>query len=304
MKKLNIFLLVFVVILALICGVAKAGEIHDAAGKGDLAAVKRLLEQGTNINETDKNGNTPLQVAAAKGHLEIVRFLTEYIANTNAQSKTERKIDKQVEPKDDKTVVPKRFIDNRDSTGGQAAKTKQETGTVKSLEKVVSASVSGTKIFEPKAIGYNKEGVHVLIIELVLINKTNMPVNFYWRDNVPLLRIGDKVFDSQGIAVPNWLPMSGGVGPYATETALPEKTRYMDGLLEILKETWCVWLSLDKPGSETGDHILVPIKNLSIQLPVNKIGKFKFLFNVPIGFSNGTLTLSGCNPESISIRMP
>lgn len=418
-------------------------SIHEAARKGDLAAVKKLVEQGADINETDKDGNTPLHVAAAKGYMEIVRFLTEYEAKLKTKTKPEKKADTPIESKDDKIneiskefvnvevadsiikefskldsdiifftsqkdpikklddiknpleevgiwgselleLVPKLlrvagietdgmltignghfdnlfikhpeiklFVTRRSSFGcqnivntgggievkfiakvnakqevgikskskndesvvsqdiidngkndGQGKKTVQEDSAVKSQEKIISAEVSCIKIYEPKAVGYNEEGVQVLVIEIELGNKKGIPVDLNWQDKVPSLRIGDKVFNSLGIAVPNWLPMAGGVGPYATETCLTEKTKCMNGLLKITKETWCAWLSLDNPGSESGDHILVPVKDLSVQLPVNKIGKFKFLFNVPIGFSKGVLTLSGCNPESISIRMP
>ena len=79
-------------------------SIHEAAGEGDLATVKKLLEQGANINETDKDGNTPLHVAAAKGYMEIVRYLTEYKANPKTQVKPEKRTDIQIKPKDEKTV--------------------------------------------------------------------------------------------------------------------------------------------------------------------------------------------------------
>lgn len=76
-------------------------SIHEAARKGDLATIKKLVEQGVDINETDKDGNTPLHVAAAKGYMEIVRYLTEYKANPKTQDKPAYV---QVKPKEETTV--------------------------------------------------------------------------------------------------------------------------------------------------------------------------------------------------------
>lgn len=51
--------------------------LHIAAGKGDMATVQRLLRIGAHIDQTDKNGQTPLFAAAAQGQAEMVAFLTE-----------------------------------------------------------------------------------------------------------------------------------------------------------------------------------------------------------------------------------
>lgn len=113
MKKENLFtiLLVCIVILVLTKGFTKAGEIHEAARKGDLATVKKLVEQGADINEMDKDGNTPLYVAAAKGHMEIVRYLTEHKATPKTQDKPEKKADAKIKSKDDKiNEVSKIFV--------------------------------------------------------------------------------------------------------------------------------------------------------------------------------------------------
>lgn len=67
--------------------------------KGDLATIKKLVEEGVDINETDKDGNTPLHVAAAKGHMEIVRYLTEHKATPKTKVKPEKRADAQLKPK-------------------------------------------------------------------------------------------------------------------------------------------------------------------------------------------------------------
>ena len=53
----------------------QAGPIHDAAGAGDVAEVRRLIAEGADINEIERVGGMPLHAAALKGRLEVAEVL-------------------------------------------------------------------------------------------------------------------------------------------------------------------------------------------------------------------------------------
>ena len=63
-------------------------SIHDAAHTGNIEAVKKHLDAGTDVNakEEDGVGETPLHWAASLGHKEIVELLIAKGADVNAQS--------------------------------------------------------------------------------------------------------------------------------------------------------------------------------------------------------------------------
>ena len=52
-------------------------ELLTASRKGDLAAVKQLIEKGAAIETKTAYGQTPLYVAAMNNHEDVVRFLLE-----------------------------------------------------------------------------------------------------------------------------------------------------------------------------------------------------------------------------------
>lgn len=58
-----------------------------AAGRGDISGVKRLLESGSNVEEPDDFGCTPLYMAALRGSAKIVDLLLSKGAEINAQNK-------------------------------------------------------------------------------------------------------------------------------------------------------------------------------------------------------------------------
>ncbi|XP_042542638.1 ankyrin repeat domain-containing protein 42 [Dipodomys spectabilis] len=61
---------------------------HVAAFKGDLAMLKKLLEDGViNFNERDDNGSTPMHKAAGQGHIECLQWLIKMGADSNITNK-------------------------------------------------------------------------------------------------------------------------------------------------------------------------------------------------------------------------
>lgn len=73
----------------LLPGWCPAGSLDDelltVARKGDVEAVKRLLDKGANVNARSPYGVTPLWLAARLGHAAVVRLLVERGADVNAK---------------------------------------------------------------------------------------------------------------------------------------------------------------------------------------------------------------------------
>ena len=67
-------------------------QLFSAVSNGDAEIVEQLIKQlqssGTlvkDINEVDDNGATPLHIAAARGHLDVIKILLNFKANINQQ---------------------------------------------------------------------------------------------------------------------------------------------------------------------------------------------------------------------------
>jgi ankyrin repeat protein len=60
-----------------------ADELNAAARKGDVAAVKALLDKGISPDAKWRYGMTALFPAAERGHMEVVKLLVERGANVN-----------------------------------------------------------------------------------------------------------------------------------------------------------------------------------------------------------------------------
>ncbi|PAQ09317.1 ankyrin repeat domain-containing protein [Mesorhizobium temperatum] len=82
---MRVFLLFIPLLLVHIPIVSHAADIHDAAMKGDVAAITAALDAGAGIDESDGNA-TPLYFAVWMGHIEAAKLLIERGADVNAQT--------------------------------------------------------------------------------------------------------------------------------------------------------------------------------------------------------------------------
>lgn len=78
--------IISVLLLTLFGGkLGHAGEIHDAAAKGDIEKVATMLKANPDlVSSKDTNGWTPLNRAAKKGHKKVAELLLAYKADVNA----------------------------------------------------------------------------------------------------------------------------------------------------------------------------------------------------------------------------
>ena len=63
-----------------------AMSLHDAAKSGDVAAVRRLVASGADLEEPGVEGATPLHYAAHYGHVDVLKTLVELNADIEAKA--------------------------------------------------------------------------------------------------------------------------------------------------------------------------------------------------------------------------
>jgi hypothetical protein len=63
----------------------KADALSEAARKGDAAAVKKLLDEGVDVNTKFRYGATALSYACDRGHVDVVKLLLERGADANVK---------------------------------------------------------------------------------------------------------------------------------------------------------------------------------------------------------------------------
>jgi len=64
-----------------------ASAICEAAGAGDIAAVKRLVENGVDPDSADYDKRAALHIASAEGHDKVVEYLLSSKANANCKDR-------------------------------------------------------------------------------------------------------------------------------------------------------------------------------------------------------------------------
>ena len=62
-------------------------EALDAAWFGDIAALHKLCERGADLRAADRNGLTPLHMAAMEGRTDIVEFLVTAAVPVDARTR-------------------------------------------------------------------------------------------------------------------------------------------------------------------------------------------------------------------------
>ena len=77
--------LLLILMMYLAPSMALAAPIHDAAKKGDVAAITAALDAGADINASE-GGGTPLYFAVKRGHLAAAKLLIERGAKVNVGS--------------------------------------------------------------------------------------------------------------------------------------------------------------------------------------------------------------------------
>ena len=86
MIKRMMFRIVPLVLLTLMftgCASDKDKKLIEAAGRGDVALVGQLIDQGASIDAVALDDWTPLTRAATEGHLDVVRLLLAKGADVN-----------------------------------------------------------------------------------------------------------------------------------------------------------------------------------------------------------------------------
>jgi len=79
-----LYLVVFGASLPLTAEPPEGGTINDAIRKEDVAAVKRFIQGGADLNPNPEVTDSPLATAVRQGNVEIIRLLLDNGANPNS----------------------------------------------------------------------------------------------------------------------------------------------------------------------------------------------------------------------------
>ena len=63
----------------------RAKGINELSREGHIEELAKLLDQGTDVNEKDESGYTPLHWAVQGGHTDVARLLLDHGANIDSR---------------------------------------------------------------------------------------------------------------------------------------------------------------------------------------------------------------------------
>jgi len=88
-KRWKLIMVYIYAVIFSLSGFAVAEPVHEAAKEGDLAKVKSLITEGSDVNVRDEIGFTPLHYAAYRGYKDVAGLLILKGANVNAVDRTD-----------------------------------------------------------------------------------------------------------------------------------------------------------------------------------------------------------------------
>jgi ankyrin repeat protein len=84
--KSKLIAIVAAVVVVVVVGCGPSLNIHEAAFRGSIEAVKQAIADGADVNaKSSRKGSTPLHSAAFDGHKEIAELLIANGADVNAK---------------------------------------------------------------------------------------------------------------------------------------------------------------------------------------------------------------------------
>ncbi len=84
-----IYILLYICCCVVVVFIQYAGFVASA-GRGDVAVVKRRLQQGMDPDCRDYTGNTAMHVACANGHVRVIDLLKKAGADLNKRDRNVR----------------------------------------------------------------------------------------------------------------------------------------------------------------------------------------------------------------------
>ncbi len=177
-------------------------QFTEAASRGDLQSCLRLLQEKTNINARDKNGNTALINAVSKGHKEIVQLiLAQAFIDINARGALGTTALMTACARDDNEIVelllrhPDIAINQQDNDGWTALITAIQFVNKKNAQSLLNQQGIAINIKDKDGQTALTHAVQIdekTIVQL-LLDKQDIDVNLQNNDGMTALMIASQV---------------------------------------------------------------------------------------------------------------